>query len=157
MTSVPWAAALGWMIGVAPVLVVVISFLVIEDRQGQSVVARLWKHFKADGTSEGYPTLDANDDEVVPEAAGGRAKSELLQRNTQRSEPGAAIYETQQLPPASPEASSSSAAASRLPPQMPPPTPPHTTDVSSSAASPDVAAAPPSSNAPTGRADEGGT
>ena len=141
------------MIGVAPVLVVVMSFLVIEDRQGQSVVGRMSRRLKAKKkTSEGYPALDANDEEA--EAAGARAKSELLLRNAQSSEPGAAIYETQDVAPASPAASSSeAAAASQPPPQKPsPPALAH----ASSPDTPDVAAREPSSNAPRGREDEGG-
>ena len=37
VADVPWAATLGWMIGVVPVVLVLISFCVIEDRQVSEV------------------------------------------------------------------------------------------------------------------------
>ena len=105
VTDVPWAAALGWMIGVVPVVLVLISFCVIEDRQGQTVILRYRNGFSQrnpDAASVAYPTLSANGDEASPEEQGVRAGTELLQRNKQRSEPGSAVYETRQLDPASP-------------------------------------------------------
>jgi hypothetical protein len=106
VTDVPWAAALGWMIGVVPVVLVLISFCVIEDRQGQTVISRYrngCSQRNPEAASVAYPTLSATVDEASPEEeAGARAGTELLQRNEQRSEPGSAVYETRQLDPASP-------------------------------------------------------
>jgi hypothetical protein len=50
VTHVPWAAALGWCIGVLPVLSVIVSFCLLHDESGQSVWSRFRNRRRCEGS-----------------------------------------------------------------------------------------------------------
>lgn len=128
VTTVPWAAVLGWFIGIIPVLLVLASFCFFEDHNGSSVAAAVRTRFCKDSqaTASPYPTLSGQDISVrpgEPEASGNASMqqtggAELLQRND------ANTYESQRTAtsiPQSPQLALSGATSSSAAPQGPPP------------------------------------